>query len=106
MHWGVWSYFITGGVSLLGHALTFQSISHRSGGYADLGLVFILYPSMAVNGIWGLTFPFILYNLLDPNLPPVLLWTFILGGGLMHTICGVASIWINAQIAEEIRRSR
>lgn len=106
MHWGVWSYFITGGVSLLGHALTFQSISHRSGGYGDLGLVFILYPSMAVNGIWGLTFPFILYNLLDPNLPPVLLWTFILGGGLMHTICGVASIWINAQIAEEIRRSR
>ena len=106
MNWAVITYLTTGGLSLLCHGITFQALSHRSGGYGDMGLIVVIIPTFVINGIWGLTFPFIFNQVLDPNLLPIIRWILLLGSGLMHSLCGVASVWINAILAEARWKSR
>lgn len=101
MNWALIAYIITGVLSILSHIITFQALSHRTGTYSDVGLTFGIIRTIIINILWGFTFPFFLNQHLDPNLPPIIHWILLLGGGLMHSILGVSSIGITLQLAEK-----
>ena len=97
MLWGTILYLSAGVVAVFSDILVSYDIP-KGGGITGMGNIVFIYPAFALNMVWGFTFPFLLHSFVDPLLSPMIRWSILIGGAVLHSIVSTYSVFLFIKI--------